>query len=121
MLDFFNTWNTVRRQQRALFRAFAKWQNTPSRNMGDFGLSITTEISNPSSASVTLQFVLHHDGGGRYESGLMSFECDSVESQMATVVNAARPLLREFLLPSAVADEIRAALEPATPLHVVRA
>ena len=113
MPHFFSTFDTVRRQQCRLFRAFARWQNNPSRELGDFGLSVTTEISNPRSNSVTIQFLLHHQHGGVHQSGVVTLNYEPEQYDLARwLPDATTPLLREFLLPSAIAGEFRHKPEP---------
>jgi hypothetical protein len=121
MLDYFSSWNVVMRQQRALLRAFARWQNNPGRDLGTFGLSVTTEITNPRSSSVTVQFTLHHSGGGALHSGLVSFDYESTDWDFAWLAEIASPLLREFLLPSAIAGEFRAPADAPASLREVTA
>ena len=102
MLDYFSTFRIAYRQQRALFRALAQWQRQPLRDLGDFGLSVTSEITNPSSAAVTIQFLLHHEGGGMHASGLFSLPWDGVDLEFLPA--DAQLLLHEFLLPSAISS-----------------
>jgi hypothetical protein len=111
MLDYFSTFNVVQRQQRALFRALAQWQNAPATDLGKFGLSVTTEITNPRSSSVTVQFALHHEGGGIHQSGLVTFGHDEDGCDLHWLPNVTAPLLHEFLLPSAIAGDFRYAPE----------
>lgn len=98
MLDFFSTWRTVQRQQRALLRSLARWQSTPDRELGEFGLSVTTEITTPDRDTVAVRFTLHHECGGVMDSGLFDFDHDRL-IEYATIGDAWAPLLREFLLP----------------------
>lgn len=101
MLDFFSTWRTVQHQQRALLRSLARWQSTPDRELGGFGLSVTTEITTPDRDTVAVRFTLHHEGGGVMDSGQFNFDHDRLLA-FATIGDAWAPLLREFLLPSAL-------------------
>ena len=101
MLHPFSTFACVNRQQRALFRSLARWQNTPTRDLGEFGLSVTTNISNPTSGAVTVQFSLHHQYGGIHQSGIISFSDDGY-GYLDWISEAATPILREFLLSSAL-------------------
>ena len=110
MLDFFSTWRTVQRQQRALLRSLARWQSTPDRDLGRFGLSVTTEITTPDHSTVTVRFTLHHEGGGVMDSGQFDFDHDRLIA-FVTLGDAWAPLLREFLLPSALSAG------PVTPLQ----
>ena len=112
MLHFFSTFARVQRQQRALFRALAKWQNDPTKDLGRFGLSITTEITNPRSNAVTVQFSLHHNGGGLHQSGLISYPFDASGWDFAWLPSHTAPLLREFLIPSAMSKQIQPADMP---------
>ena len=121
VLDYFSTWNSVQRQQRKLFRALAQWQCAPGRDLGSFGLSVTTEVTNPRSNAITLQFTLHHEAGGQHESGIVTLDCDPNQGDIDWLPGVASPLLSEFLLPSAIASEFRAYVEPTTPLRVVTA
>jgi hypothetical protein len=84
-------------------------------------LSVTTDVTNPRSNAITLQFTLHHEGGGRHESGIITLDYDPNEGDIDWLPEVASPLLSEFLLPSAIASEFRAYVEPATPLRVVTA
>lgn len=104
MLDFFSTFNVVQRQQRKLLHALAQWQRSPNRDLGEYGLSVTTEITNPSSAAITIQFSLHHEAGGILQSGLVSLGWDWEGNYLGTIESETTPLLREFLLPSAIAS-----------------
>lgn len=110
MLDFFSTWRTVQRQQRALLRSLARWQSTPYRELGEFGLSVTTEISTPDSSTVAVRFTLHHEGGGVMDSGQFDFDHDRLTA-FVTLGEAWAPLLREFLLPSALSTGPVSALQ----------
>jgi hypothetical protein len=100
MLDYFSTFRIVQRQQRKLLLALAQWQRSPQRDLGEFGLSITTEISNPSSAAITVQFSLHHEAGGILQSGLISFSWDGADLDWLS--DSVATLVLEFLLPSVI-------------------
>jgi hypothetical protein len=119
MLNFFGTWNTVQRQQRALFRALAQWQNDPERELGDFGLSVTTEITNPRSDAISIQFTLHHSRGGSYDSGLVTIGDEPDAGNLGWLPEVASPLLSEFLLPSGIAGDFHPFIEPETQLRIV--
>ena len=118
MLKFLQNWLDLRRDK-ALLRALADWQNDPSRELGDFGLSITTDISSPiinvSIGYVGIQFTLHHVSGARYHSGRFRFPCDAISHYPPDVSDVepgyfdwlpdvAGPLLNEFLMPSGCYD-----------------
>lgn len=116
MLEFLENWLDLRREK-ALLRALADWQNDPSRELGDFGLSITTDVSSPFSAAdhLNIQFTLHHSSGAHYDSGLYKMpyaiishdasDTDDVESgHFDWLPDVAGPLLNEFLLPSGISD-----------------
>ena len=107
MLNPFSDWNTVRRQQRALLRSLARWQSTPNRELGEFGLCVTTEITTPDHDTVAVRFTLHHERGGVMDSGQSNFSYDRL-IQYATIGDAWAPLLREFLLPSALSADASA-------------
>lgn len=107
MLHFFSTFARVQRQQRALFRALAKWQNDPTKDLGLFGLSITTDIASPDPKTVTVQFTLHHSGGGSHFSGIVTYPFDSAGWDFAWLPAHAGPLLREFLMPTAMSRTFR--------------
>lgn len=115
MLDFFSTWRTVQRQQRALLRSLARWQSTPNRELGEFGLSVTTEITTPDHSTVAVRFTLHHEQGGVMDSGQFDFDHDRLMGY-STVGDAWAPLLREFLLPSALCSVPAAAPKISTLL-----
>ena len=119
MLNFFGTWNTVRRQQRALFRALAQWQNDSEYELGDFGLSVTTEITNPSPDSISIQFTLHHSSGGSYDSGLVIINDEPDVGNLDWLPAVTSPLLSEFLLPSGIANDFHSSIEPQTQLRIV--
>ena len=102
MLNPFSDWNTVRRQQRALLRFLARWQSTPNRELGEFGLCITTEITTPDHDTVAVRFTLHHERGGVMDSGQFNFSQDHL--LRCGTLGAWAPLLREFLLPTLAAD-----------------
>ena len=101
MLNPFSTWRTVQRQQRALLRSLARWQSTPNRELGEFGLSVTTEITTPDHDTVAVRFTLHHQRGGVMDSGQFNFSQDHL-LRYVTLGDAWAPLLREFLLPTAL-------------------
>jgi hypothetical protein len=118
MLEFLEDW-LDRRRTKALLCAFAKWQNDPSRELGEFGLSVTTDISSPASQALEytcIKFTLHHSSGGYLNSGTYRLPCVNVWHDDPEVDNdesgyfdwlpdVAGPLLNEFLLPSGISDD----------------
>jgi hypothetical protein len=119
VLDFLENWLDLRREK-ALLRALANWQKDPSTELGDFGLSVTTDLSSPIQATgyVVIQFTLHHLKGGHYHSGIYRIPCESTvfDPSLADEVESgyfdwlpdvAGPLLNEFLLPSGISDGIQ--------------
>jgi hypothetical protein len=117
MLEFLEDW-LDRRRTKALLWSLAEWQNDPSRELGEFGLSVTTDISSPASQAleyICIKFTLHHSSGGYLNSGTYRLPCanvlhddsevDNVESgYFDWLPDVAGPLLNEFLLPSGVSD-----------------
>ena len=117
MLEFLENWLDLCRKK-ALLCAFAEWQNDPSRELGEFGLSVTTDISSPASPAleyICIKFTLHHSSGGYLNSGTYRLPCESVLRDDSKVDNdesgyfdwlpdVAGPLLNEFLLPSGFSD-----------------
>jgi len=120
VLAFFNSWNTIQRQQRALFCALARWQEAPERDLGHFGLSVTADIASDCGL-IAVQFVLHHQSGGRHESGIVRFEADRDCRELGWFVDAAKPLLCEFLLPSALICRPSIPGEPVARLRLLQA
>lgn len=106
MLEFLEDW-LDRRKTKALLRALGNWQNDPSRELGDFGLSVTTDVSSPTMGArgyVGIQFTLHHASGAHYHSGTFRFPCASSPDDFDWLPDVAGPLLNEFLLPSGISD-----------------
>jgi hypothetical protein len=106
VLEFLENWLDLRREK-ALLRALAEWQNDPSRELGDFGLSVTTDVSSPiiqATGYVVIQFTLHHASGAHYHSGTLRFPCASAPEDFDWLPDVAGPLLNEFLLPSGISD-----------------
>jgi hypothetical protein len=117
MLEFLEDW-LDRRRTKALLCAFAEWQNDPSRELGEFGLSVTTDVSTPVNqvaGYVGIQFTLHHSSGAHYHSGTYRLPCTSILRDASDVddvesgyfdwlPDVAGPLLNEFLLPSGISD-----------------
>ena len=109
MLNFLENW-LDRRSEKALLRALANWQKDPSTELGDFGLSVTTDLSHSMQATgyVVFQFTLHHFKGGHYHSGIYRIPCEStVFDPFDWLPEVAGPLLNEFLLPSGISDGIQ--------------
>ena len=114
MLEFLENW-LEGRKEKALFRALANWQNDPSRELGDFGLSVTTDVSSPiiqATGYVGIQFRLHHASGAYYHSGTFRFPCASTPDDLDWLPDVAGPLLNEFLLPSGISDQRKFRLAP---------
>jgi hypothetical protein len=117
MLEFLEDW-LDRRRTKALLCAFAEWQNDPSRELGEFGLSVTTDINSPASQAleyICIKFTLHHSSGGYLNSGIYRLPCERVLRDDSGADNdqsgyfdwlpyVTSPLLNEFLLPSGVSD-----------------
>ena len=106
MLEFLENWLDLRREK-ALLRALANWQEDPSRELGDFGLSVTTDVSSPiiqATGYVGIQFTLHHASGAHYHSGTFRFPCASTPDDFDWLPDVAGPLLNEFLLPSGISN-----------------
>ena len=106
MLEFLENWLDLRRDK-ALLRALANWQEDPSRELGDFGLSVTTDVSSPiiqATGYVGIQFTLHHSSGAHYHSGTFRFPCASTPDDFDWLPDVAGPLLNEFLLPSGISS-----------------
>ena len=115
MLNFLENW-LDRRSEKALLRALANWQKDPSTELGDFGLSVTTDLSSPMQTTgyVVFQFRLHHLKGGHYHSGIYRIPCGNTVSTVFDpslaldwLPEVAGPLLNEFLLPSGISDGIQ--------------
>lgn len=114
MLEFLENWLDLRREK-ALLRALANWQEDPSRELGDFGLSVTTDVSSPiiqATGYVGIQFTLHHASGAHYHSGTYRFSCTSTPDDFDWLPDVAGPLLNEFLLPSGISDQRKFRLAP---------
>ena len=121
MLQYFSTWNTIKRQQRALFTAFAEWQSDTEQTLGSHGLSVTTEISaepHDGTGTLSIQFTLHHKAGGHHDSGIITIGYDPEGQDWSWLQDVTSPFLSEFLLPSA---DFTPEDEPHTHLHVVQA
>jgi hypothetical protein len=106
VLEFLENWLDLRRKK-ALFRALANWQEDHSRELGDFGLSVTTDVSSPiiqATGYVGIQFTLHHASGAHYHSGTFRFPCANTPDDFDWLPDVAGPLLNEFLLPSGISD-----------------
>jgi hypothetical protein len=106
VLEFLENWLDLQREK-ALLRAFAEWQNDPSRELGEFGLSVTTDVSSPiirATGYVGIQFTLHHTSGAHYHSGTFRFFCASTPDDLDWLPDVAAPLLNEFLLPSGISN-----------------
>lgn len=106
MLEFLENWLDLRRKK-ALLRALANWQEDHSRELGDFGLSVTTDVSSPiiqATGYVGIQFTLHHASGAHYHSGTLRFPCANTPDDFDWLPDVAGPLLNEFLLPSGISD-----------------
>ena len=117
MLEFLENWLDLRRKK-PLLRALAEWQNDPSRELGDLGLSVTTNISSAASEGleyICIRFTLHHSSGSYLNSGTYRLPCANVLHDDSEADNdksgyfdwlpdVAGPLLNEFLLPSGVSD-----------------
>jgi hypothetical protein len=114
VLEFLENW-LDRRREKALLRALADWQKDPSRELGDFGLSVTTDVSSPiiqATDYVNIQFTLHHASGAHYHSGTFRFHCFSFPDGFDWLPDVADPLLNEFLLPSGISDQRKFRLAP---------
>jgi hypothetical protein len=110
MLNPFTTWQrSPSRQHRALLRSLARWQSTPNRELGEFGLCVTTEITTPDHDTVAVRFTLHHERGGVMDSGQFNFSQDHL--LRCGTLGAWAPLLREFLLPSTLSDDASATVQ----------
>lgn len=118
MLHYFSTWNTVKRQQRALFKALALWQSNADEELGEFGLSVTTDIS-VEAGSLTFQFNLHHQAGGQHDSGIVTLPCDAESQDWDWLSDVLSPFFSEFLLPNTVSDSNGPEIQSLTNLRIV--
>jgi hypothetical protein len=101
LLDYFSSFNVAMRQQRAMLKALAQWQLSAGGELGEYGLSVTAEITNPRSCgSITVQFSLHHQAGGCLQSGAFTIDATSTDD-LDWLAEKTTPLLQEFLLPGA--------------------
>jgi hypothetical protein len=106
LLDYFSSFNVAMRQQRALLKALAQWQLSAGGELGEYGLSVTAEVTNPRSCgSITVQFSLHHQAGGCLQSGAFTIDtqdpADPRQGSLDWLAHKTTPLLQEFLLPGA--------------------
>jgi len=119
VLEFLENWLDHRREK-ALLRALADWQKDPSRELGDFGLSVTTDVSSPliETGYVRIHFTLLHASGACHNSGIYRCPCTDFLDDFDWLPDVVSPLLSEFLLPSGISDGYRRSTE-LEPLKLV--
>ena len=91
MLNYFSPWNALIRRQRKLQVALCQWQCNPTLPLGEYGLSLTTEIAFDSSSGDGLDVIavlhLRHSAGGMIESGQARFGLLPTPTELAHLAN----------------------------------